>query len=184
MNNFIKFDLLTKKKDIMIKNILKNGIIGGCIVSALLIAISFYMKANPEKEVNMMIGFAGMLIAFLFVAVGIKKQRVLNNGYLSFGKAFLTGFLITLIISTIYVLVWLVILYNYFPNFAEHYTNMAIEKASPEEVAKVTEEMNSFKEMYKNPILVILITYIEILPLGIVYTLISALILKKKNVTT
>ena len=57
---------------------------------------------------------------------------------------------------------------------------MAIEKASPEEVAKVTEEMNSFKEMYKNPILVILITYIEILPLGIVYTLISALILKKK----
>ena len=58
----------------MIKNILKNGIIGGCIVSALLIAISFYMKANPEKKVNMMIGFAGMLIAFLFVAVGIKNN--------------------------------------------------------------------------------------------------------------
>ena len=57
---------------------------------------------------------------------------------------------------------------------------MAIAKASPDEVAQVTEEMNSFKEMYKSPIMVILLTYMEILPLGIVFSLISALILKKK----
>ena len=57
---------------------------------------------------------------------------------------------------------------------------MAIAKASPDELTKVTEEMNSFKEMYKNPIMVILFTYMEILPLGIVFSLVSALILKKK----
>jgi hypothetical protein len=123
-----------------------------------------------------------MLLAFIFVVLGIKQQREADNGFISFGKAFLTGFWITLIISTIYVLVWLVILYNFFPNFAEHYTDMAIAKASPDEVVKVTEEMNSFKEMYKNPIWVILFTYMEILPLGIVFSLISALILKKKQI--
>lgn len=160
--------------------IVKNGLLGSGIVSALLISITMYMKSNPEKEVSMMIGFAGMLLAFIFVALGIKQQRNASNGLISFGKAFLTGFWITLIISTIYVLVWLVILYNFFPNFAEHYTDMAIQKANPEEVVKVTEEMNSFKEMYKNPIWVILFTYMEILPLGIVFSLISALILKKK----
>ena len=160
--------------------IVKNGLLGSGIVSALLISITMYMKSNPEKEVSMMIGFAGMLLAFIFVALGIKQQRNASNGLISFGKAFLTGFWITLIISTIYVLVWLVILYNFFPNFAEHYTDMAIAKASPDEVAKVTEEMNSFKEMYKNPIMVILFTYMEILPLGIVFSLVSALILKKK----
>jgi hypothetical protein len=160
--------------------ILKNGLLGSSIVSALLISITMYMKSNPEKEVSMMIGFAGMLLAFFFVVKGIKQQREVNNGFISFGKAFLTGFWITLIISTIYVLVWLVILYNFFPNFAEHYTDMAIAKASPDEVVKVTEEMNSFKEMYKNPIWVILFTYMEILPLGIVFSLVSALILKKK----
>ena len=162
--------------------IVKNGLLGSGIVSALLISITMYMKSNPEKEVSMMIGFAGMLLAFIFVALGIKQQRNASNGLISFGKAFLTGFWITLIISTIYVLVWLVILYNFFPNFAEHYTDMAIAKASPDEVAKVTEEMNSFKEMYKNPVMVILFTYMEILPLGIAFSFISALILKKKQI--
>jgi len=160
--------------------IVKNGLFGSIIVSALLVFVTMYMKANPEKEVSMMIGFAVMILAFFFVALGIKQQRDANNGLISFRNAFLTGFWITLIISTIYVLVWLIILYNFFPNFAEHYTDMAIQKASPEEVAKVTEEMNSFKEMYKNPIWVILFTYMEILPLGIVFSLVSALILKKK----
>jgi len=162
--------------------LLKNGIFGSIIVSALLLSVTFYMKANPEKEVSMFFGFAGMLLAFIFVVLGIKQQRDAKNGFISLGKAFLTGFWITLIISTIYVLVWLVILYNFFPNFAEHYTDMAIAKASPDEVAKVTEDMNSFKEMYKSPIMVILLTYMEILPLGIVFSLISALILKKSQI--
>jgi hypothetical protein len=164
----------------MNKIILKNGLFGSIIVSALLVFVTMYMKANPEKEVNMLIGFAVMILAFFFVAWGIKQQRETNNELISFGKAFTTGFWITFIISTIYVLVWLIIFYNFFPNFAEHYTDMAIAKASPDEVAKVTEDMNSFKEMYKNPILVILFTYMEILPLGIVFSLVSALIFKKK----
>lgn len=162
--------------------IVKNGLLGSSIVSAMLVIMTMYMKANPEKEVSMMIGFAVMLLAFFFVVAGIKQEREANNGVISFGKAFLTGFWITFIISTIYVLVWLIILYNFFPNFMEHYANMAIEKASPDEVAKVTEEMNTYKEMYKNPVMVILLTYMEILPLGIVFSLISALILKKKQI--
>lgn len=166
----------------MNKIVLKNGLFGSSIVTALLLSVTFYMKANPEKEVSMFFGFTGMLLAFIFVVLGIKQQRDTNNGFISLGKAFLTGFWITLIISTIYVVVWLIVFYNFFPNFAEHYTDMAIAKASPDEVAQVTEEMNSFKEMYKNPIMVILLTYMEILPLGIVFSLISALILKKKQI--
>ncbi len=166
----------------MNKIVLKNGLFGSSIVTALLLSVTFYMKANPEKEVSMFFGFAGMLLAFIFVVLGVKQQRDTNNGFISLGKAFLTGFWITLIISTIYVVVWLIVFYNFFPNFAEHYTDMAIAKASPDEVAQVTEEMNSFKEMYKNPIMVILLTYMEILPLGIVFSLISALILKKKQI--
>jgi hypothetical protein len=46
--------------------------------------------------------------------------------------------------------------------------------------AKV-DELNQMKESYKNPLFVIGMTYFEILPIGIVFSLISALITKKSK---
>jgi hypothetical protein len=53
--------------------------------------------------------------------------------------------------------------------------------ASQIEIDKKTTEMASFKELYKNPLFVVLITYIEILPIGLIISLIGALILKRKE---
>jgi len=50
---------------------------------------------------------------------------------------------------------------------------------SADELAKKTAEMAQMKEWYKNPVFVILMTYVEILPIGLIVTLISALILKR-----
>jgi len=161
--------------------ILKNGIIAGIIVSLFMASMTLYMKANPETEPSMIIGFAGMIVSFAFIFIGIKQQREANNGTISFGKAFLNGFLIALIASIIYVIVWLFIYYNIFPNFIEHYSQMMIDKAKPEDLATVTAEMNQYKEWYKSPIMIILLTLMEILPLGIVISLIAALILKKSK---
>ena len=97
--------------------IVKNGLLGGLVVSSFMIGVSFYMKANPDNEPSMVLGFASMFLAFLFVVLGIKQQRDANNGALTFGKAFLTGIFISVIIATIYVIVWLIIYYNFFPDF-------------------------------------------------------------------
>ena len=40
--------------------------------------------------------------------------------------------------------------------------------------------MQSYQEMYKNPVFVVLMTYAEVLPIGLLVTLISALVLKRK----
>ncbi len=131
------------------------------------------------------VGFAGMLVAFSFIFVGIKQQKDANNGEISFRKAFTTGFWIALIASIMYVIAWLFIYYTIFPNFIEQFSEMPIKNAKPENVAKVTEEMNQYKEWYKSPIMIILSTLMEILPFGIIISLIGALvysvILKKKN---
>ncbi len=161
--------------------IIKNGIIGGLIVSAVMIGVSIYMKANPNNEPNAMVGFASMFLAFIFVILGIKQLREANNGIITFGKAFLTGLYISLIISTIYVIVWLIILYNFFPNFIDQYSEMVLKNTKPENIVGKTAEMNQYKEMYKSPIMVILLTYMEILPIGIVVSVVGALILKKKE---
>ena len=41
-------------------------------------------------------------------------------------------------------------------------------------------EMSEFAEMYKNPVYVVLFTYMEILPVGILFSLVTALIMKRK----
>jgi hypothetical protein len=42
-------------------------------------------------------------------------------------------------------------------------------------------EMDYFREMYKNPLIKIGLTYLEIFPLGLVITLLCAAILKRKD---
>lgn len=171
----------------MKKLIFTNGIIAGIIVSIMMVISTVVYKCDPNMEPSMVIGYAGMLIAFSFVFIGIRNYRNKQNaGILNFGQAFKIGILISLIASTFYVVSWLIEYYCFFPDFMEKYSAMAIKKIENDphitsaELAAQVEQMNSMKEMYKNPIWVILFTYAEILPLGIIISLISALILKKK----
>ena len=48
-------------------------------------------------------------------------------------------------------------------------------------INKKTAEMAQFKEMYKDQIFVVLITYSEVLPAGLLVTLISSLNTKTEN---
>ena len=53
--------------------------------------------------------------------------------------------------------------------------------ASPAEVAAETERLKSFAEMYKNPLYNAAFTFLEPFPVGLVITLISALVLRRKR---
>lgn len=164
----------------MTRNIFKNGILGGLIAAAVMSAMVFYMKANPGTQPSAILGFIGMIFAFIFLILGIKENRESNNGSISFGKAFLTGLGISFIISTIYVVAWLIIFYNFFPDFIEKYSDMVLKNTNPEDLAAKTTEINQMKEWYKSPLMIILLTFMEIFPLGILISLIAGYFLKKK----
>lgn len=162
--------------------ILKNGLIGGLIIATSMV-IGTYMCYHSKKgfEPSYALGFGGMLLAFVFIYVGIEQYRnKINNGKISFVKALQVGFLIALLISAIYVGVWLIEYYNFFPDFIEKYAQSVLAQTKPSDLAEATSKMNSYKEMYKNPVMIILLTFMEILPMGLAIALISALILKKK----
>lgn len=172
----------------MKKNILICGLIAGAIVGVMLmVSVSMcYQKGNFEG--NMWVGYASMLAAFSLIFVGIKNFRdKYNQGIVSFGQAFKIGLSITLIASTVYVVVWLIDYYLFIPDFMDRYAAYILESArsageSLTEIEDKTKEMDSYKEMYKNPLMVILMTYMEIVPVGLVVSIISALILKRKTV--
>ena len=173
----------------MRKNIIIYGLISGIIVSTLMLLSVNSMshrEGNFDYNRSLAIGYASMIIAFSLVFIGIRNYRdKYNGGVISFGKAFKIGIMIVLIASTIYVIAWLIYNYFFLPDFAEKYAARTLDKlkasgASQMEIDKQTKEMASFVGMYKNPFFNAMMTYIEILPVGLIVTLISSLILKRK----
>lgn len=168
------------------KSIIIHGLIGGIIS----ISGFFFMECANGNEHNtwsMVAGYTSMLLAFSLIFVAVKNYRDKQlGGYISFGNAFKSGLLIALVTSTVYVLVWLVY-FNYFsPDFMQNYSaamikEMAAEGKSAAEIQAAATQMKQWAEWYKNPFINMAITYTEILPLGILISLISALILKKKQ---
>lgn len=162
------------------------------LIAGLICPLGFVLTSgdNMDFENGMIYGFASMIIAFALIFVAITNYRnKINGGVISFGKAFKIGLFISLIASSMYVAVWLFMLYNYYPDFAivygAHYIDgLKAAGASAQQIAVETAKMKTFAESYKNPLVVIAYTYLEILPVGIVISLISALILKNKTKNT
>ena len=131
-------------------------------------------------------GYTSMLLAFSMVFVGIKNFRdKYHQGSISFKKAFLIGLYITLIACTMYVIVWMIDYHYFIPDFMDKYSAHMIAQAKASganqaDIDKQIAEMAKFKEMYKNPVFMILMTYAEIIWVGLIISLISALILKRK----
>lgn len=173
----------------MKKTILIYGSIAGFIVTLMMVYGTYSFCNNPDFKPSEVFGYASMLIAFTFVFIGIKNFRDKQNlGVITFGKAFKIGALISLVASTFYVGVWLLEYYVFFPDFMEKYAatvikNLQADGATQAVIDAKNNEMQMFKEWYKSPIMVILLTYAEILPLGLVIALLSALILKRKEKT-
>lgn len=174
----------------MKKNILTYGLISGALISTfMLISMNYYShcEGTVDYETSMLVGYASMLIAFSLVFVGIRNYRnKYNGGVISFGKAFKIGILIALIASTMYVIAWMIDYFYFMPDFMDKFSAHEIDKlrsdgASQAAIDAKIKEMAEFSKMYKNPFFNAMMTYMEILPVGIVVTLISALILKRKQ---
>ncbi|HRF78313.1 MAG TPA: DUF4199 domain-containing protein, partial [Chitinophagales bacterium] len=72
------------------------------------------------------------------------------------------------------------------PDFPQKYAKAQIENAkeagkSEAEVAQVEEEMQKYLESIENPLIYGLMTFAEPFPVGLIITLISSMILKRKT---
>jgi len=158
----------------------------GVILAGFMVYVSLLVYNNPNFKSNDIVGWAGMIAVFALMFVGIKNYRdKYNGGFISFGKAFKTGFYIALLASTIYVIAGLMIYYVFMPDWLDKYIEHVmycerLKGATAAELNKKAQDMANFKEMYKNPAFVVFMTYMEVLPVGVIVALISAFILKRK----
>ena len=173
----------------MQKNIIIYGLIAGIVVSILMLfSVNYisHVEGKVDYNTSLLIGYASMLIAFSLVFVGIRNYRdKYNGGVISFGKAFKIGIMIVLIASTIYVVAWLIDYFFFIPDYLEKFSAQELDKlkasgASQMKIDKETMKMANMVRMLQNPLFNALMTYAEILPVGLIVTLISSLILKRK----
>jgi hypothetical protein len=172
----------------MKKIVLKYGLISGAIVSALMnVMVLVCVKGNRGFEGTELIGYSMMVLAFLMVFFGIRSYRdTIGNGVVSFGRAFQVGLLITLITSVVYVVVWEIVYFTFVPDFIDVYSAHVVDKlrasgATAAAVTAKTEEMAHFKKLYANPFFNVGMTFMEIFPVGLLVTLVSAGILRRKG---
>jgi len=166
------------------KTIFTFGLISGALISLMMaLTVPFQDKIGHSY----VIGYATIVLSLLLSFFGIRSYRDnVGNGHITFGTAFAVGISITVISCLCYVLTWEIIYYNFMPDFMDKYAAHIIEKmkAAGETAAAIqqkTDELNKLKIMYKNPLINMAMTFIEPFPVGLVITLISAAVLKKKT---
>ncbi|MEM9401538.1 MAG: DUF4199 domain-containing protein [Pseudomonadota bacterium] len=172
----------------MRKTITTYGLIAGTII-ALSVALSLAMDGASEHLAGLeWLGYAVMIIAFSMIFVAIKGYRDRElGGVIKFGTAFKVGIGITLVASLIYVVAWEINLSLTDYAFMEQYTQSLIEQkqaagATAAELAELQAEMDIMAERYSNPLFRVPITLLEIFPVGLLITLVSAAVLRNSRV--
>jgi hypothetical protein len=169
----------------MKKTVLIFGLISGAISAAMmLITVPLADKIGWEK--GEILGYATIVLSALMIFFGVRSYREnVADGRLSFGRGFAVGILIALISSACYVGAWEIVYFKFMPDFAEKYSAHMVEKAkasgeSQQKVDDIVRRAKAFKEMYDNLAINIAMTFMEVFPIGLVVTLISAGLLRKK----
>jgi hypothetical protein len=170
----------------MKKTVLVFGLISGGLMAVFMYAtLPLVDKVGFDKLA--FLGYAGMVLAFMLVFFGIRSYREnVGGGTITFGRAFTVGILIALISTVCYVIAWLIMYSVFLPDFLDQYTTYVIEQlrasgATPQAVQAKIEELEWAKRLYRNPFLRAAFTFIEPFPVGLIITLISAVILRKKK---
>jgi Protein of unknown function (DUF4199) len=171
----------------MKKTVLKYGAISGAVVGVLAAILTpLCLNGGVDPSNMQVLGYTVMLLAFIAVFLGIRSYREQQNGgTITFGKAFKVGILITLVASAVYVIGWEIVYWGFMPDFGDKYAAYAIRKleaegATPATIAEARKKMAEFVELYKNPFFNVGMTFLEIFPVGLIVSLISAAILRKK----
>ena len=170
----------------MFRKILAYGAIAGLIVGIPLSAMVVTMKGH-EMHYGMLIGYATMLVALSTVFVAIKRHRDIDlGGVIGFWPAFGLGLGISFVAGTIYVLAWETTVALTHLDFASGYAKIMIEQKKANGVtgaalAKFTAEMEQFKVQYANPFYRLPMTFIEIFPVGVLVSLVSAGLLRSSR---
>jgi hypothetical protein len=169
----------------MLRIILIYGVIGGFVV-AVPMAVSWFTSDGTIPENAALIGYSSMLLAFTMVFVGIKHYRdKVQGGVIRFLPALGVGLGISAVASLFWVVGWEITLAAGF-DFDRAYVDSLVAAAEARgapvaEIERIRAETADFLAIYANPLFRLPITFVEMFPIGVVISLLSALLLRNSG---
>lgn len=169
----------------MKKTVLTFGVLSG-VVSALMMFVTVLFIDQIGWDKGVFVGYTAITLSLLFVYFGIRSYRDNQlGGRITFGRAVGVGLLITLVSCVFYVIAWEIEYATMFSDFADKYTAFAMDQAraagaTETEMAAKAAEMADMKKIMDSPIKRPLFVMLEPMPVGLLVTLVSAAVLRKK----
>lgn len=168
--------------------ILVYGLISGAIVIGIItLSIAFWDPGSTHTAGMEWVGYLVMVLALSLVFVGVKRYRDRElGGVIRFWDALKVGLGITVVAGAVYVAGWESYLAASGRDFMEDYSQAYIEQlkadgATLQELSEAEAQMNYYREMYANPVTRLGITFLEIFPVGLIISLISAALLRRSD---
>lgn len=168
--------------------ILRYGIVSGLIVTVPWVWRMLAAKPGDTPLYGMLIGYLIMIVGLTAVFLGVKQYRdKVLGGAIRFLPALGIGLGISAVASVMYVIGWEICMaYSSF-DFIAFYKALMIESAkagnpTPAELQQAIADAESFAKNYVNPLYRMPFTFIEIFPVGVLISLISAAVLRNSRV--
>jgi hypothetical protein len=176
----------------MKKVVLTFGLIAGLIIAGLVWVTAVLVDRGAIGFSRLeVVGYASMLIALSMVFFGIKSYRDNSpSRTLKFWKGVQVGVLISLIAGVLYwggAISYGIVNPGFDERFMKQFTELKVaklqEQGAPQaQIDGAKAEVDMMAGLFKNPVLFFLVCMMEILPVGIVVTLLSAALLRKKEI--
>lgn len=170
----------------MLSLIIRFGLISGVIVVTPMFILWSRVKADdPHPPGGMLITYLTMLVALTVVFFGVKQYRDrIRGGVVKFLPALGVGLAISCVASAMYAASWeIVTAMNHF-DFVAWWSNQIIEqgKAAGKSAADTAAEVKAFADMYGNPWMRVPLVFMEMFPVGVLVSLISAGVLRNSRI--
>jgi hypothetical protein len=168
------------------KTVLTFGLISGAVSIGILLATVHYIGSTDFRKEDIL-GYTSIVLSALVVFFGIRSYREnAGAGQLTFLRGVAVGLLITLVSCACYMVTFQIIYFKTTPDIGEKYAACMVERvrasgASQQKVDEMAKQARSYKQMYDNPVTNAALTFAEVYPIGLVVSLLSAGILRKKG---
>ena len=147
---------------------------------------AFLLLKNAGQGIQEVAGYLSMLLAMVFIFLGIRHFRdKVNGGYLSFGQGLKVGLLIVLIPAVAFGLFDILYTEVLNPTWKEDYYSKYIDglrkSVATDKLDAAIKKAEKEKEMFSNPVFHFLLMGGTVFIIGFIVTIISSLTLRRSK---